>query len=108
MKTKAKSAKNRAARPNLKAKAVPSKEIKTIRTRTIPAGKFKAQCLAIIDEVHERREQVIITKYGKPMARLEPVKGQPQSLFGFMQGQGRIVGDIVSPVFPEDDWESER
>ena len=88
-------------------KAVPSAEIKTTRTRTIPAGEFKAKCLAIIDEVHDRHEQVIITKYGKPMARLEPVDERPKSLFGFMKGRGRITGDIVSPAFPEDDWESE-
>jgi len=74
----------------------------------MPAGLFKTHCLSVIDEVHNRREEVVITKYGKPMARLVPLGGKkPASIFGFMRGQGRIIGDIISPVFPEDDWESE-
>jgi prevent-host-death family protein len=106
MKTKAKSAKTR-----VKVKAVPSGEIKTTRTRTIPAGEFKAKCLAIIDEVHDRHEQVIITKYGKPMARLAPLQqpdDKPESIFGFMRGKMRIVGDIVSPLDPLEAWDSEK
>ena len=74
----------------------------------MPAGQFKTHCLSVIDEVHNRREEVVITKYGKPMARLVPLDEKPESIFGFMRGQGKILGDIVSPVFPEDDWESER
>jgi ABC-type phosphate/phosphonate transport system permease subunit len=31
-----------------------------------------------------------------------------KTVFGFMQGEGKIVGDIVSPLFPEDNWDSER
>jgi prevent-host-death family protein len=100
MKTRTKSAKTR-----VRVKTLPAAEVKA--PRIIPAGQFKAQCLAIIDEVHKRHEQVIITKYGKPMARLVPENKQPKSLFGFMRGKGRIVGDIISPAFPEDDWESE-
>jgi prevent-host-death family protein len=41
--------------------------------QTITAGQFKAKCLAIMDEVQSKREPVIITKNGKPVARLEPI-----------------------------------
>ncbi len=41
-------------------------------TRTIPAGEFKARCLALLDEVKETGEEIIITKRGKPVARILP------------------------------------
>ena len=78
------------------------------KTRTMPAGQFKTHCLSVIDEVYNKREEVVITKHGKPMARLIPQNDSPESIFGFMQGMGRIVGDIVSPIFPEDGWDSEK
>lgn len=75
--------------------------------REIAAGKFKAECLAIMDEVQARRETVVITKRGKPVAKLVPLdmpRGAKDPIFGFMKGKGRIVGDIVSPIAPEEDW----
>lgn len=66
--------------------------------KTMPAGKFKAQCLAVIDEVHDLKQEVVITKHGKPMARLIPLKSQPDEIFGFLRGKGKITGDIVVPV----------
>jgi prevent-host-death family protein len=43
-----------------------------------PAGQFKARCLRVMDEVRSPdRESVVITKKGRPMARLVPVEGQP-------------------------------
>jgi len=78
------------------------------KTRTMPAGQFKTHCLAVIDEVHNRREEVIITKYGKPMARLIPLNENPESIFGFMRGRMRILGDIISPVDPPEAWDSEK
>lgn len=45
-----------------------------MKTRTIPAGIFKARCLAIMDEVQAKRQAVVITKRGKPVAKLVPVE----------------------------------
>ena len=42
--------------------------------KTIPAGKFKARCLALLDEVNNTGEELVITKYGKPVARISPIK----------------------------------
>ena len=66
----------------------------------IPAGKFKAECLKIMDEVQELRREVLITKYGKPVAKLVPVDrpAKKKSLFGFMKGSVIIKGDIVKPT----------
>lgn len=75
--------------------------------KTMPAGKFKAQCLSVIDDVYERKEEVVITKHGKPMAKLMPFQKRPDELIGFLRGKGRIVGDIVSPIDSEE-WESEK
>ncbi|MGH7099278.1 MAG: type II toxin-antitoxin system Phd/YefM family antitoxin [Stellaceae bacterium] len=71
--------------------------------RRIAAAEFKANCLRLMDEVAERRTQIVITKRGKPVARLVPVEEEPIDLFGYMAGTARICGDIISPI--EDvDW----
>lgn len=74
--------------------------------KTMPAGKFKAQCLSVIDDVHDLKEEVVITKHGKPMAKLVPFRARQDNLFGFLQGKGSIVGDIISPIGEE--WNSEK
>jgi prevent-host-death family protein len=77
--------------------------------RTIAAGKFKANCLAIMDEVQKKRESVLITKRGKPVAKLVPAKGEAKDdFFDSMKGKAKIIGDIVSPAFDLDEWEMER
>jgi len=49
--------------------------------RTIKASEFKAKCLALLDDVAEKRETLIITKRGKPVARIVPAE-DPPSLLG--------------------------
>jgi prevent-host-death family protein len=62
----------------------------------IPAGEFKAQCLKLMDEVQHQRRQIVITKRGKPVARLAPLTEELPDIFGRMKGTGEILGDIVS------------
>lgn len=64
----------------------------------IAAGEFKAKCLGLLDEVHLQRKEIIITKRGKPVAKLVPVNQRPESFIGSMKGTMEIVGDIISPV----------
>ncbi|MBI3181625.1 MAG: type II toxin-antitoxin system Phd/YefM family antitoxin [Myxococcales bacterium] len=47
------------------------------KEKIIPAGKFKAGCLAILDEVARTKEPVVVTKRGQPVARLVPLEGPP-------------------------------
>lgn len=77
-----------------------------MKTKTIPAGTFKARCLAIMDEVQSKRQAVVITKRGKPVAKLVPVEPEKDDIFGFMKGKGgiEIKGDIVSPAFTPEEW----
>jgi prevent-host-death family protein len=49
--------------------------------RTIPASEFKAKCLALLDEVAETKETLIVTKRGKPVAQVVPAE-EPRSLIG--------------------------
>ena len=67
-------------------------------TRTIKASEFKAKCLQLMDEVAESGEEIIITKYGRPVSKLIPYKERPKSFFGADKGRMKIVGDIVSPM----------
>jgi prevent-host-death family protein len=72
--------------------------------RKIAAGSFKAHCLAVMDEVQAKRETVVITKRGKPVAKLVPVEEQTDDLFGFLRGKVTIVGDVVSPSLESEEW----
>ncbi len=76
--------------------------------REMAAGKFKAQCLAVMDEVAKTRETVTITKRGHPVARLVPVEDKPVDLFNRLKGQIEITGDLVEPSWPYEDYESLR
>ena len=74
--------------------------------REIAAGKFKATCLAVLDEVQSGRHEVVITKRGKPVARLVPIADTAPDIFGRMKGSIDILGDIVSPI--GELWDAER
>jgi prevent-host-death family protein len=70
----------------------------------IPAGEFKAKCLQLMDRVARNREPIVITKRGKPVAKLVPPdESEPRvPLFGYMAGTGDIRGDIVK--MPRLEW----
>jgi prevent-host-death family protein len=72
--------------------------------KKMAAGVFKTKCLAVMDEVQAKRETVIITKHGKPVAKIVPVEPQDDDIFGFLKGKGTIKGDIVSPALSPEEW----
>lgn len=74
--------------------------------KTVKASEFKAKCLALMDEVAETNEPIVITKHGRPVSRLVPYHEKPASLFGRHEAEIEITGDIVSPL--EDEWEANR
>ena len=75
--------------------------------RTIKASEFKATCLRLMDEVAESGEEIIITKNGKPIAKLTPHRKQPRRPWiGADRDIIRIHGDIVSPI--DVVWEAEQ
>ena len=72
--------------------------------RTIKASEFKAKCLKLMDEVAASGEEIVITKNGRPTARLVAYREKPKTLFGIDRGKLEIVGDIISPRDVE--WEA--
>jgi len=72
--------------------------------KKIAAGEFKVHCLKVMDEVQSKRESVLITKRGKPVAKLVPVEKEADDIFGFLAGKGKITGDIVSPILSPEEW----
>ena len=71
--------------------------------RTVPAGEFKARCLALLDEVAERGETVIVTKRGVPVAQVVPIE-QPQRKG--LRGSVLAEEDLVAPLGER--WDAER
>jgi len=69
----------------------------------MPAGTFKARCLAVMKKVQMTGEPVIVTKRGAPVVKVVPVESEKNDIFGFMAGKVKIVGDIESPIPVE--WE---
>ena len=71
--------------------------------KRMAAGTFKTHCLAVIKEVESTGEPVTVTLRGTPIVRVVPVEAEDDSIFGFMRGKAKIVGDIESPI-PLEDW----
>ena len=67
-----------------------------MKTRVVSATELKAKCLALLDEVGDRGHSITVTKRGRPVAILQPIKKKPwKSSKGAWIGKVEIVGDIV-------------
>ena len=66
--------------------------------KTMAAGSLKAQCLAVMDEVQAKRETVVITKHGKPVAKLVPADKATDEIYHFLRSKGAVTGDVISPA----------
>ncbi len=75
---------------------------------SISVSKFKATCLAVLEEVRRSGRSVLITKRGVPIAEVVPptASAPGASWMGSMAGTCEIVGDIVSPIMDLDEWEA--
>jgi prevent-host-death family protein len=78
--------------------------------KTMPAGEFKAKCLRVMEEVRKYRTPVVITKKGKPVAKLVPPDESNKSVFGCMADKIQSIGDIENTqVFPPlEEWDMYR
>ena len=93
--------------------ALVKKQPKTIKSlngqRQMAAGEFKAKVLGLIDEVCETGSPVVVTKRGKPKAKLVPYRAPKKNpFFGRLKGIMNLVGDpgdLVKPIIPLEDWD---
>lgn len=80
-------------------------------SKTIAAGVFKQGCLRILDEVAETHQEVVITKRGKPVAKLVPVKQErerEQEILATLRGKSRMLvseQDFLRPLTAEAGWD---
>ena len=71
---------------------------------TLDASGFAARCLELLDELAENGGEIVITRDGRPVARLTPCperpkpRGDPKQFFGADRDRIRILGDISSPL----------
>lgn len=78
--------------------------------KKIPAGAFKQGCLAILDDVAKTHREVVITKRGKPVARLVPVISDRQredELLACLRGRARMLvseEEFLRPLTHEAGW----
>ena len=71
----------------------------------LPATEFKAKCLAYLDQVAQTRAEIVLTKHGRPVAKLVPVDETDQEVFGRLTGTVQVLGDIISPV--KEAWDAD-
>jgi prevent-host-death family protein len=72
--------------------------------KKMAAGFFKIHCLSVMDEVQAKRETVLITKHGKPVAKLVPADKDTDDIYDFLGGKGSVTGDVVSSAVSGEDW----
>jgi prevent-host-death family protein len=76
--------------------------------KEVAISEFKAKCLALLQEVQKTKKPLRVTRRGKPIADVVPPAppADSRSWIGSMAGRMEILGDIVSPVMEDDDWEA--
>jgi prevent-host-death family protein len=71
----------------------------------VPASTFKDSCLQLLDRVQQTREEIVVTKCGRPVAKLVAFDQSQPSLFGMLEGSVTIHGDLVAPL--DEAWDAE-
>ena len=77
---------------------------------TLAIYRFKATCLAVLEQVRRTGHPVTVTRFGKPVARVVPPApvAKKRRVLGEYEGRAEIIGDIMSPVLPPEAWEALR
>lgn len=69
------------------------------------AGQFKTHCLSLMDQVAQTHCEVVITKHGRPIAKLVPYQQIPPEIYGKLRHSAKILEDIVAPL--DEAWDAE-
>jgi prevent-host-death family protein len=73
--------------------------------KKMPASAFKAKCLAVMDQVCASGEAVVVTKRGRAVVKVVPVKSSRPPVFGRLRGIVEVTGEIERPIIRYEDWE---
>jgi prevent-host-death family protein len=75
----------------------------------ISAAEFRTRCFTILDQVDKTHAEIIITKRGKPIARLTRIEDAKtrDPLLGALAGLGRTIRDLTKPVLDAKHWETD-
>ena len=71
----------------------------------IPAAEFKARCLKLVENVRKSRRQLVITRHGRPIAKVVPYEREAEPVFGFLRGTVTRYTDLISPI--EEEWNAD-
>lgn len=74
--------------------------------KEISISKFKATCLAVLERVRKTGEPVLVTRFGHPVAEINPAGGLRPVRLGAGAGKVQILGDIVGPISDISEWEA--
>jgi prevent-host-death family protein len=76
----------------------------------VAISEFKAKCLALLEQVRTTKKSIRVTRFGKPVAEVIPPGpvAEEADWLGCLADTMEIVGDVVSPVIEETDWEALR
>jgi prevent-host-death family protein len=78
---------------------------KCLFMKEIPISEFRTHCSRLILRVSKTRQPIRITRRGKAVAEVHPPSARAGDWIGSMKDSIEILGDIVSPVSDEDEWE---
>lgn len=73
---------------------------------TIPAEQFKAKCLALLNDVAQSHDSILVTKHGKPVAKVVPVNIDSDINTKPIKDCITFMGDVISPL--DELWEAEQ
>ena len=74
-------------------------------TGGIPAAEFKARCLKLVEIVRKSRRQLIVTRHGRPIAKVVPYEREAEPVFGFLRGTVTRYTDLISPI--DEEWNAD-
>jgi prevent-host-death family protein len=72
--------------------------------KMVAATEFKTHCLALLEEVRQTRQSLLVTRHGKPVVEISPYMPRGADRANPLKGSILFEGDVVSPV--EEKWDS--
>jgi len=73
-------------------------------SKSVPATQFKIHCLALLEEVRETRQPLLVTRHGKPVAEVIPYTPKDADRANPLKGSIVYQGDLIEPI-PEQ-WDT--